>query len=72
MDFPIIIYTADDVGRWCDKYPVFRLELNKLAHAKGFNDWKQELLANKITDTITTDTLKSLIWELFNEINISD
>ncbi|MHA1437827.1 MAG: hypothetical protein ACTSPD_09620 [Promethearchaeota archaeon] len=71
LDFPIIIYTADDVARWCDKYPVFRLEFNKLEHAKSFDDWKEEIQDKKITDTLTTDTLKSLIWELFNGINVS-
>jgi len=69
LDFPIIIYTADDVGRWCDKYPVFRLQFNKLEHAKSFDDWSVEIQDKKITATITTDTLKSIIWELFNGIN---
>ncbi len=72
LDFPIIIYTADDIGRWCDKYPVFRLQFNKLEHAKSFDDWKEEIQNKKITDTLTTDTLKSLIWELFNGINTSE
>lgn len=72
LDFPIRIYSADDIARWCDKYPVFRLQFNKLEHAKGFDDWRDEIQKIKITDTLTTDTLKSLIWELFNEINTSE
>ncbi|MHA1248358.1 MAG: hypothetical protein ACTSRP_00055 [Candidatus Helarchaeota archaeon] len=71
LDFPIIIYTADDVARWCDKYPIFRLDFNKLEYAKSFDDWKEEIQNNKITDTLITDTLKSLMWELFNKINSS-
>ncbi|KKL06201.1 hypothetical protein LCGC14_2598400, partial [marine sediment metagenome] len=72
LEFPIEIYSADDISRWCDKYPIFRIQFNKLAHAKGFDDWKEEIQKNRIIDTFTTHTIKSLIWELLNNINSTE
>jgi len=72
LEFPIEIYSADDIARWCDKYPIFRLQFNKLAHAKKFAEWKDEIQKNVITDTITTDTIKSLMCDLLNKIRTSE
>ena len=72
LDFPIRIYTADDIARWCDKYPVFRLQFNKLAFAKGFDDWKDEIRKNIVKDTFRTSEINSLIWDIFSSINTSE
>ena len=72
LDFPIRIYTADDIARWFDKYPVFRLQFNKLALAKGFDDWKDEIRKNLVTDTLRTSEINTLIWNIFSNINASE
>jgi len=72
LDFPIRIYTADDIARWCDKYPIFRLQFNKLDFARGFDDWKDEIQKNLVTETLRTSEINTLIWEIFSNINDSE
>lgn len=71
-EFPIILYSADDIARWCDKYPPFRLQFNKFANGKEFKTWKKETLNGSTTELIRTDSINTLIWEIIEEIGYSD
>ena len=72
LEFPIEIYTADDIARWCDKYPIFRIHFNKLAFAKNFDDWQEEIFENRLTEIISTNTIKTLIFNFLKKLRMSE
>lgn len=72
LEFPIEIYSADDIARWCDKYPIFRIHFNKLLFAKIFNDWQEEIFENRLTKIISTDTIKTLIFDFLKKLRMSE
>lgn len=72
LEFPIEIYSADDISRWCDRYPIFRIHFNKLAFAKNFDDWQEEIIANRLTEIISTDTIKTLIFDFLKKLRMSE
>lgn len=70
LKFPIEIYSADDIARWCDKYPIFKIHFNKLAFAKSFDDWQEEIYENRLTEIISTDTIKTLIFDFLKKLRM--
>ncbi len=72
LDFPIEIYTANDIANWCNKYPTFRLYFNKLAFAKNYDNWKQEIINCRLTEITYTDKFNTLMFEFLKKLKSSE